>query len=97
MHDNGVRTLFHRAAEELTRCRHRGDDALDLRPTLDLEAVGAIVGGALRLEQLVELGHQLQEIHNAMVAQTVGTQNPTAVQWAGSCQWIAAINSLPSW
>jgi len=69
MHDDGVSLAIDGEGEELSRGGDCGDDLLDLGTSLDLKAVGTIISWPLGLEQLVELGHQLQEIHGPMVAQ----------------------------
>jgi len=63
MNDDRVGLAIDGEGEELSRGRNRSDDLLNLRTSFDLEAVGTVISCALGLEQLVELGHQLQEIH----------------------------------
>jgi len=63
MHDDGVGLAIDSLAEELPRGRHSRDDFLDLGAPLDLKTVGAVIVCPLGLEQLIELGYQLQEIH----------------------------------
>ena len=63
MNDDGVGLAIDSQGEELTRSGYSRDDLLDLGAPLDLKAVGAVIVCSLGLEQLVELGHQLQEIH----------------------------------
>jgi len=69
MNDDGVGLAFDGEGEEFARGGDRRDDLLDLGTSLDLQAVGTVIGCSLGLEELVELGHQLQEIHAPMVAQ----------------------------
>lgn len=69
MHDDGVGLTLDGEGEEFPRGGDSGHDLLDLRPSLDLETVGTIIRRPLGLEQLVELCHQLQEIHGPMVSQ----------------------------
>jgi len=63
MNDDRVGLAIDGEGEELSRSRNRGDDLLNLWTSLDLEAIGTVISCALGLEQFVELGHQLQEIH----------------------------------
>mgnify|MGYP001815034034 CR=1 FL=1 len=70
MHDDGVGLTIDGLSEELPRGRYTRDDLLDLGAPLDLEAVGAVILRPLGLEQLIELGYQLQEIHGPMVSQS---------------------------
>ena len=63
MNDDGLGLAIDGEGEEFSRCGNRGDDLFDFGTSLDLEAVGTVIGSALGLEQLVKLGHQLQEIH----------------------------------
>lgn len=74
MDDDCVRLHMYCVDKKLSRGGDGGDDLLNLRPPLYLEAVGAVVGGAFGLEQVVELGHKLQEIHkpNINAADTEG-------------------------
>ena len=69
MNDDGVGLAIDCEGEELSRGGDRCDDFLDLRTPLDLKAIGTVVSCPLGLEQLVEFGHQLQEIHGLMVTQ----------------------------
>ena len=63
MDDDCVRLPLHGVNKKFSRGGDPGDDLLNLRPPLHLEAVGAVVGDAFGLEQVVKLGHKLQEIH----------------------------------
>ena len=63
MNDDRVGLAIDGEGEELSRSRNRGDDLLDFWTSLDLEAIGTVISCALGLEQFVELGYQLQEIH----------------------------------
>ena len=72
--DDRVRFALDGAAKEITRSGDRGDDLPYVRCSLDLEAVGSIVGRTVGLEELVELGHELQEVHGPMVAQPAGVK-----------------------
>ena len=63
MNDDRVGLAIDGEGEELSLSRNRGDDLLDFWTSLDLEAIGTVISCALGLEQFVELGHQLQEIH----------------------------------
>jgi len=63
MNDDGVGLAIDSQGEELTRSGYSRDDLLDLGAPLDLKAVGAVIFCPLCLEQVIELGYQLQEIH----------------------------------
>lgn len=74
MDDDRVGLAFRSDGEELARGGDRRDDPFDLRTALDLKAIGAIIGHPLGLEQLVELGHELQEIHAPIIARPVSSE-----------------------
>ena len=67
--NHGVGCSFGRGREELERGRDPGHDRADIEGSFDLEAVGAVVARSVGIKQLVELGHQLQEIHAPIVSQ----------------------------
>jgi basic membrane protein A len=69
MRDHRVGSPFHRVVEELARRGDRGDDPFDFGSAFYLEAVWAVVGRTLGLEQIVQFCDQLQEVHAAMVPQ----------------------------
>ena len=61
--DDRIRVTVGGAGEERARRRHGGDDLLDVDGSLDLETVGTVVPNRFRLEEVVEIGHELKEIH----------------------------------
>lgn len=63
MHDDGIGLAIDSLLEELPRGRYSRNDLPDLGAALDLKAVGAVILRPLGLEQFIELGYQLQEIH----------------------------------
>mgnify|MGYP001545666516 CR=1 FL=1 len=63
MEVDGIRVTFGGAVEARGRRRHGGDDLLDVDGSLDLETVGTVVPNRFRLEEVVEIGHELKEIH----------------------------------
>src|SRR5664280_426540 len=61
--EDGVRTPGGRLGEQLGRGRDAGGDPLHFPPPADLEAIDADVLQRLRLEQVVEVRHELIAIH----------------------------------
>ena len=68
VHEDRVGVPIDGPGEQGTRCRHRRHDSLNIRLALDLEPVGTVVVHLVRVEELVELGDQLHQVHIAMVA-----------------------------
>ncbi len=64
-----ISSSFGSSGEKFERSGDSGYDPADIGRSLDLEAIGAVVGCAAGIKKLVELGHQSQEIHGPMVAQ----------------------------
>ncbi len=67
--DDGVRFTIGSPREKRPRRRHRGHDPLNIGRSLDLETIGAVVPNGIRLEEFVEIGHELKEVHVRMVPQ----------------------------
>ena len=62
VHQHQIRAELRGGIQQGLAGRHPADHARDLRATLHLQAVGAVVGEAPRLQQVVGVGNQLLEI-----------------------------------
>ena len=69
VNDDGVRFTIGSPRKQRPRRRHCGDDPLNIGRSLDLETIGAVVPDGIRLEEFVEIGHELKEVHVGMVPQ----------------------------
>jgi hypothetical protein len=67
--DDGVGLTIRCTREERPGGRHGGHDPLHISGSLDLETVGTVVPDGISLEEFVEIGHELKEIHARMVTQ----------------------------
>jgi len=65
--DDRVCAVIDRASEECARSGNRGNDPLHVGGPFNLETVRTVVSDGVGFEEIVEIGHELMEVHGCMV------------------------------